>query len=284
MEIVVAQSAGFCWGVFRAFDVVDAAVRYAAGRKVVTLGPIIHNPGVIASLEARGVSCVDPEIVPNDQTVVVIRAHGLPQVKRESLATLGDNLVDATCPFVARVERAVADAGAAGRLALLVGDENHAEFRAARTYTKGDVAIVAAARDVATLPKTERAITVIAQTTLDRPTFDEVVEAVRARFTDVVVENTRCDDTRDRQAEAERMAHAADVVLVVGGKNSANTARLASIAEGAGAKTYLIETTAEIDRAWFKATSRVVILGGASTPRTDIDAVAAALETMEING
>lgn len=275
MEVVVARLSGFCWGVERAFETVDAAVKHANGRPVVTLGPIIHNPGVIASLAKRGVTLADPDAIPNPGTTAVVRAHGLPKPKRRALEALGENIFDATCPFVFRVQRAVASAGATGRFALLVGDANHAEFRAAQTYAEGPIAVVASADDVAALPYIDVGVTVIAQTTLDRATFEAVVDATRARFSDVIAEDTRCDDTRARQAEAEELACDADVVIVVGGKNSANTGRLASIAERRGAKTHLVETTADVDPMWFCSAMRVAILGGASTPRADVEAVAA---------
>lgn len=273
-QIIVANHAGACYGVQRALDLVESVAAKATG-PVRTLGPLIHNPQVVASLEAAGVTVT--ESVPEDAgSTLVLRTHGVvPEIEQEAKSN-GLKVVDATCPYVKRVHHAVVRLQNDGYQVLVVGEAGHPEVDAILGYAKGAVAIpnVEALSSI----KVAKRVGLVSQTTQAKATFDAVVNALSARAQEVCVINTICEATSERQTSAAALAATSDVMVVIGGRNSANTCRLAEICSRTCKSTYHIETPDEIDPSWFADAEHIGVTAGASTPVAKIDEVVAAIE------
>ena len=279
MKVVRAAYAGACYGVQRALDLALKAVE--DGGCAYTLGPLIHNPQVVAQLAECGVRAVDSVEDVAGAGTVVIRSHGVtPEVKR-SVAACGLPLVDATCPHVARAQRAAADLAEQGRHVVVVGEAGHPEVEglvACAREAGAPVSVVAGPDD---LPETlEGPVGVVVQTTQTREALDAVVAALEERGVQLLVKNTICFATRQRQEAAAALAGEVDAMVVIGGRNSSNTTRLADICAAACPRTHHIESPDEIDPAWLAGCGAVGVTAGASTPEEQIEAVAALLEAL----
>ena len=278
MKVVLAENAGACYGVQRALDMAhDAAVGQGP---VFTLGQLIHNPGVVADLEAIGVHvAAAPEDVA--EGTVVVRSHGVTPDVYERLSARNLTVVDATCPHVARAQKAAADLANDGCRVLVVGEKGHPEVEGLRAWAKRagtKVDVVLAPEDV---PADLRApIGIVVQTTQRRENLDAVVEAVRAQGIEPVVKKTICSATRLRQDAAAKLAGEVDAMVVIGGRNSSNTTRLAEICEATCPRAFHIESAGEIDPAWFEGCEVVGVTAGASTPENQIIAVVERLESL----
>lgn len=278
MKVVLAENAGACYGVQRALDMAHDA---AAGQgPVFTLGQLIHNPGVVADLEAIGVHvAAAPEDVA--EGTVVVRSHGVTPDVYERLSARNLTVVDATCPHVARAQKAAADLANDGCRVLVVGEKGHPEVEGLRAWAKRagtKVDVVLAPEDV---PADLRApIGIVVQTTQRRENLDAVVEAVRAQGIEPVVKKTICSATRLRQDAAAKLAGEVDAMVVIGGRNSSNTTRLAEICEATCPRAFHIESAGEIDPAWFEGCEVVGVTAGASTPENQISAVVERLESL----
>lgn len=279
MNIVRATYAGACYGVQRALDLALASGE-GQGRTY-TLGPLIHNPQVVSDLAERGVSAVDEVSDAQGEGTIIIRSHGVtPAVKRRADQS-GLSVVDATCPHVMRAQKAAATLAAQGRHVIVVGEEGHPEVEGLVAYAReqgGKVSVVATPAD---LPDEVREpVGIVVQTTQTRAKLDAIVAALTQRDIDFVVKNTICSATSQRQEAAAALAENVDAIVVVGGRNSSNTTRLADVCAAICPRTYHIETPDEIDAAWFEQCLTVGITAGASTPEDQIDAVAARLEAL----
>ena len=279
MRVVRAAYAGACYGVQRALDLALKAVE--DGGRAYTLGPLIHNPQVVAQLAECGVRAVDSVEDVAGAGTVVIRSHGVtPEVKR-SVAACGLPLVDATCPHVARAQRAAADLAEQGRHVVVVGEEGHPEVEglvACAREAGAPVSVVAGPDD---LPETlEGPVGVVVQTTQTREALDAVVAALEERGVQLLVKNTICFATRQRQEAAAALAGEVDAMVVIGGRNSSNTTRLADICAAACSRTHHVESPDEIDPAWLAGCAVVGVTAGASTPEEQIEAVATLLEAL----
>lgn len=278
MNVILAEHAGACYGVQRALDMAHDA---AAGQgPVFTLGQLIHNPGVVADLEAIGVHvAAAPEDVA--EGTVVVRSHGVTPDVYERLSARNLTVVDATCPHVARAQKAAADLANDGCRVLVVGEKGHPEVEGLRAWAKRagtKVDVVLAPEDV---PADLRApIGIVVQTTQRRENLDAVVEAVRAQGIEPVVKKTICSATRLRQDAAAKLAGEVDAMVVIGGRNSSNTTRLAEICEATCPRAFHIESAGEIDPAWFEGCEVVGVTAGASTPENQISAVVERLESL----
>ena len=279
MRVVRAAYAGACYGVQRALDLALKAVE--DGGRVYTLGPLIHNPQVVAQLAERGVRAVDGVEDVAGAGTVVIRSHGVTPAVKRSVAACGLPLVDATCPHVARAQRAAADLAEQGRHVVVVGEAGHPEVEglvACAREAGASVSVVAGPDD---LPDTlDGPVGVVVQTTQTREVLDAVVAALEQRGVQLLVKNTICFATRQRQEAAAALADEVDAIVVIGGRNSSNTSRLADICAAACPRTHHIESPDEIDPAWLAGCGAVGITAGASTPEGQIDAVAAFLEAL----
>lgn len=279
MRVVRAAYAGACYGVQRALDLALKAVE--DGGRAYTLGPLIHNPQVVAQLAERGVRAVDGVEDVAGAGTVVIRSHGVTPAVKRSVAACGLPLVDATCPHVARAQRAAADLAEQGRHVVVVGEAGHPEVEglvACAREAGASVSVVAGPDD---LPDTlDGPVGVVVQTTQTREVLDAVVAALEQRGVQLLVKNTICFATRQRQEAAAALADEVDAIVVIGGRNSSNTSRLADICAAACPRTRHIESPDEIDPAWLAGCGAVGVTAGASTPEGQIDAVAAFLEAL----
>jgi len=282
MKVIVAKTAGFCWGVKRAMDaVLEASVRND-GRTVQTLGPLIHNPQALDLIGRRGVAVAETPETVQDGTVV-IRAHGIPiqdlRGLKERQARGELKIVNATCPEVAKVHHKIKKWSPKGYFTVILGTHGHAESVAHRSFAESGSAIVANMAEAEALTDEQvKKVLVVAQTTFTVKDYHEITDYLRTRAGDAVFENTICEDTWTRQEEAERLARTVDAVIVVGGKASSNTKHLAELARKHGKPVQYLETAAELDLAAFTGKETVGVLAGASTPTWLVDEVVDVLE------
>lgn len=263
MEIITAKRAGFCFGVKRAMDItVEMAEKNGAG--VYTLGPIIHNPQVIEKLEKEGIHPIkEDEIEGREISALIIRTHGIPCQLYDNISARGFRIIDATCPFVKKAQRYAKLLKENGYQVVILGDINHPEVKGLMSYAGEDVLVVDEHSD---LPALKSKVGVVVQTTQPVEALKKVLSRIVDQAEEVKVYNTICNSTALRLKETEEMARKVDIMVVVGGKNSANTSQLAGLCRSLSVKTYHIETSGEIDPAWFEGINIVGITAGASTP------------------
>ena len=270
-EIRVASEAGACYGVERALQMVEAA---AAEKTcdVHTLGPLIHNPRVVADLADKGVTVVSsPEEAAGD--ALLLRTHGVTPDEQARAERLCASVLDATCPFVKKVHQAAQRLSSEGYQVVVVGEAGHPEVEATLPHAPGAV-VVGSANEAAKLPHV-RKVGVVVQTTARRALLAEVVSALLGVAEEVRVINTICEATSGHQAAADELAAEADVMVVIGGRNSANTTRLAEISAARCPRTHHVEGADELLAEWFSGASVIGITAGASTPAAQIEAVRA---------
>lgn len=262
-KIVVAQNAGFCFGVARAVDSVNETIgKY---RHIYTYGELIHNKDVIVELEKKGVRITeDIDSVPQEEsTVIIIRSHGVPKAVYQKIENRGFELLDLTCPFVARIHNCVIEAG--DMPVVIIGAEDHPEVTGIKGWAQGPVYVVNTAEDAATIPSLDEAL-VVAQTTITHDLWDEIVTVLRERIVNLELFNSICDTTQKRQKEAVELAKKSDIVLVVGGKHSSNTEKLYKLCKNNCQKTYYIDNIAELPLENVTNHDIISIVAGASTP------------------
>lgn len=273
MKIILAKTAGFCFGVNRAVQTVYDLL--AENKSVCTLGPIIHNPQLVEELKQKGVCTVDsPEQVKEGQTLV-IRSHGVGADVYEKAKELGVNLVDATCPFVAKIHKIVSTAKGS---VLIAGDKNHKEVIGIMGHCKGDVYVFADDKELEDLLKNNQnlqkdELTVVCQTTINAKIWEKSQKIVKKVCTNANLFDTICNATSARQSEAMDLSDICDAMIVVGGRHSSNTVKLYDICKARCQKTVLVETAAELEVDGFKGCECVGVVAGASTPATIIKEV-----------
>lgn len=277
MQITVAKKAGFCFGVKRAIDIAFKLARDTK-KGVFTLGPLIHNPQVVQNLKMEGVSSID-DIHSQDIKTLVIRTHGISPKIYEEITKIGYKIVDATCPFVKKAQKRAQTLKEEGYQILIVGDKEHPEVQALLGFA-GDDAIVLCDKD--TVPPLKKKVGIIVQTTQPVEALKKIVCHVISEAEEVKVYNTICDSTSQRLEETKDLAKEVDIMMVVGGKNSANTAQLARLSAEICPRVYFIETTDEIKEDWFNGAKKIGITGGASTPRWIIDGVVKKLKEISV--
>jgi 4-hydroxy-3-methylbut-2-enyl diphosphate reductase len=272
VQITVAKSAGFCPGVKSAIDKVLELAKN--GRKnIYTLGPLIHNKQVIETLKEKNIHSVESaDEIKGDSPILVIRAHGIPPDEEAKLRALPLELVDATCPLVKHVQENIRRHALNGYATIIVGDKDHAEVTGLMGYTEGRGYVVSGPEEVKSLPRLEKA-NIVAQTTQESEVFLAAAEEARKIAGELTVSNTICNPTKQRQKETVEFSKDADLVIVVGGKNSANTARLFQICARLAKKGVHIEKEDELDEELFKGVRKVFITAGASTPTWMIEKV-----------
>ncbi|WP_304427064.1 4-hydroxy-3-methylbut-2-enyl diphosphate reductase [uncultured Adlercreutzia sp.] len=285
MEVVRAKRAGACYGVQRALDMADEVI--ADGGRAFTLGPLIHNPQVVADLAARGAEAVESVdaiawnagVGAGEAPAVVIRSHGVTPEVLEAVRERGFAVVDATCPHVARAQAAAAELAEQGCRVIVVGEEGHPEVEGLTAWARqagGKVDVVASPDDI---PEgLYDPVGVVAQTTQRRENLEAVVAALTEAGLAPIVKNTICSATRQRQEAAAELAANVDAMVVIGGRNSSNTTRLAEVCALTCPRTFHIESADELDPAAFEGCARVGVTAGASTPENQIAAVEAFLK------
>ena len=275
-EIRVASEAGACYGVERALQMVESAADERAGA-VHTLGPLIHNPRVVAELAEKGVDAVDsPEQAAGD--TLLLRTHGTAPAEEARACELCARVLDATCPFVKKVHLAAERLSREGYQVVVVGEAGHPEVEATLPHAPGAV-VVGSAAEAQELDPT-RKVGVVVQTTARRALLAEVVDVLLAKAEEVRVINTICEATAGHQAAADELAREADVMIVIGGRISANTTRLAEISAARCPRTHHVEGADELQAEWFSGAGLIGITAGASTPASQIEAVRAEIERL----
>ncbi|MCF6412808.1 4-hydroxy-3-methylbut-2-enyl diphosphate reductase [Collinsella tanakaei] len=276
-RIEIAAHAGVCYGVERALSMAaDAAT--SAPAPVHTLGPLIHNPLVVKELEAQGVGLAET-LDDAASGSIIIRAHGVVPAVIEQARARDLTVLDATCPYVKRVHAAAEKLVREGYQLIVVGESGHPEVEGIMGHADGAARVVSCADDLAGLEISSR-VGVVVQTTQTQATLAGVVSALLTRASEVRVINTICSATQERQQAASELASRADVMIVVGGKNSGNTRRLAQICAERCERTHHVEDACEIDPAWLTGAGLIGITAGASTPSSHIErAVKAIMET-----
>jgi (E)-4-hydroxy-3-methyl-but-2-enyl pyrophosphate reductase len=278
MEILLAESFGFCMGVKRAVDLAYRAREQAGDLPVVTLGPLIHNQQETARLRRDGIGSAELASLPA-AGAVVIRAHGVgPQVYAE-LRARGLRVFDATCPYVHYSQRRALELQAAGYTVVIAGVREHPEIRGILGHLNGAAYVVQTPEEVRALPVCER-IGVIAQTTMAEPKYQAIVAALRERASELKVCATICDATAENQAAVRRLAAEVELLYVVGGRHSDNSNKLAETARACCRRALLIETEEEIRPEDLRGVKRVGVSAGASAPDWVIQRVLTRLRTL----
>ena len=275
MEIRRAKTQGFCFGV--AITVKKAEEAVASGQTVTTLGHVVHNPQMVAQLEQKGLRNADSVDEVGSGTLFV-RAHGLPVSVYEKAQEKGLQVLDATCPMVTKIHVQAEKLRADGYKIIVIGDPNHAEVKGTLSHVPGAWCIQTP-EDVDALPRASR-VGVVVQSTWSGTGFAEIVRRLTEKYYEVRAVNTICTDTHNRQSEATNLSKGVEVMVVVGGKHSANTRHLAELASQNGAKTYHIEGPNELEPQWFAGVKVAGLMSGASTPGWLVDRVAEQMEAL----
>jgi (E)-4-hydroxy-3-methyl-but-2-enyl pyrophosphate reductase len=263
MKIIIARTAGFCWGVKRAMDKV-LELRDNTEDSISTFGPLIHNPQILNKLDNLGIKASE-DIDQLDSNYVVIRTHGIPPSERNQIKGLNCNIIDTTCPDVAKIHSRIKRSVRSGQDVIIAGHAGHPEIKGIMGYAGEKGHLIESLEDVAKLPEMEN-VGLVAQSTFNKGIFRKISEAVKARFPKAEIYNTICDATHNRQVEAKELSTKVDLMIVIGGKTSSNTKRLAEVSKEKGVETYHIETEAELDPSVFKGKETIGITAGASTP------------------
>ena len=273
MRILLAKTAGFCFGVDRAVRLTYDLL--AQGRRVATLGPLIHNPQVVQDLEAKGaLTCARLEDVP-DGYEVVIRSHGVPAAVYEKINTRGLAFHDATCPFVSKIHKIAEEAGRDGALLLVAGDASHPEVQGIVGHTTGKVRVFSGLPELEAMAeelKQQESIYVVAQTTFQVQSWENCKAFLKKWCTNSKIFDTICNATWARQQEAEDLSQKCDRMVVIGGHHSSNTQKLLQVAARHTA-AITVETADELDRTWLRGAETVGVTAGASTPSSIIEEV-----------
>ena len=280
MRVVVAKTAGFCMGVRKAMDsVLDAANEEGNNGHVYTEGPLIHNPQVLEMLEEKGINALgkDTDI---SKSTVVIRAHGITPERRREIEATGANICDATCPRVMSVQKIIDKHADEGYSTIIIGDEGHAEVTGLLGYSRGNGHVISSPEEISDLPDMEK-VCIVAQTTQDMRTFALIVEKLKQRYKNHKVFDTICSSTSKRQGEVLNLSETVDAMIVVGGKGSANTNRLAQISVRKGMPTFLVETEEELELKKLINFDTIGITAGASTPNWLIQKIVDKIETLQ---
>jgi 4-hydroxy-3-methylbut-2-enyl diphosphate reductase len=276
MEVKVAKTAGFCFGVKKAVETVYDQANTNAGEKIYTYGPIIHNEEVVKDLEKRGVMVINTveELENLTEGTVIIRSHGVEKKIYDLINKKGLKLVDATCPFVKKIHNIVSKESQAGKNIVIIGNDKHPEVEGIKGWVEGNVVVVGNEDEANNLDlPTNEPVCVVSQTTFNYINFDNLVEIIYKKGYDINVLNTICNATHQRQEEARKIAGEVDAMIVIGGKNSSNTQKLFEICKKECENTYYIQVLVDLDLDCLKSMGSVGITAGASTPNNIIKEV-----------
>lgn len=274
MEVLLAKSAGFCFGVKRAVERVYEQTD--SGKKIYTYGPIIHNEEVVKDLEERGVSVIETQedLAALTEGTVVIRSHGVPKKIYDLIEEKGLECVDATCPFVKRIHKIVEKESRAGAKVVIIGNAGHPEVEGIMGWSCSPATVIESAQEAEKfIPAEGKSVCVVSQTTFNYNKFKELVEIFEKKGYNVNVVNTICNATEERQTQAREIAAKVDAMIIIGGKHSSNTRKLYEICKEKCADTYFIQTLDDLHLELPKNASLVGITAGASTPNNIIEEV-----------
>ena len=276
MEVILAKSAGFCFGVKRALETVYEELEKKP-EHIYTYGPIIHNEIVVNELSDLGVQVIEEgdDLSKYEPGVVIIRSHGVPESTILELERLGFTITNATCPFVQKIQRSVRKYDNEGYKIIITGDINHPEVQGIIGWIKsGEYKVVKTVEEAAEIIFDEgEKVCLVSQTTFNFKKFEDIVEIIRKKGYDLLCLNTICNATWERQKEASEVADKVDVMIVIGGKHSSNSQKLYEICKEKNADTYFIQTVNDLDFSVLKSIDSVGITAGASTPNKIIEEV-----------
>lgn len=275
MEITVAKSAGFCFGVQRAVDSVYKELEENSG-KIYTFGPIIHNEQVVEDLNKKGIEVIDTveQLKKIKEGTVVIRSHGVAKEIYDILEQQKLKMVDATCPFVKKIHNIVLNESNNGKTIIIIGNDNHPEVEGIKGWVNGEVIVINKEEQIEklSLPEQTKAC-IVSQTTFNHNKFKYLVEIIRKKGYDITVVNTICNATHVRQVEAQKISSKVDGMIVIGGKNSSNTQKLYDICRNECENTFYVQTVKDLDLHELKSLKSIGITAGASTPKNIIEEV-----------
>ena len=274
MEVILAESAGFCFGVKRAVEKVYEQA--AIGKKIYTFGPIIHNEEVVKDLENKGVTVIETEeeLTSLTEGTVVIRSHGVSKHICDLIAQSGLECVDATCPFVKRIHNIVEKESAAGKKIIIIGNAGHPEVEGIMGWSHTPASVIESAEEAENFNcKKDEMLCIVSQTTFNYNKFKDLVEIFQKKGYNVNVVNTICNATEERQTKAREIAARVDAMIVIGGKHSSNTRKLYEICKEKCADTYFIQTLDDLHLELPETAALVGITAGASTPNNIIEEV-----------
>ena len=274
MEVILAKSAGFCFGVKRAVETVYEQT--GTENRIYTYGPIIHNEEVVKDLESKGVTVLEGEedLRKLDKGTVVIRSHGVPREICEMIEKKGLTCVDATCPFVKRIHRIVEKESGEGKKIIIIGNPGHPEVEGIMGWSHTPATVIESAEEAekfTCLPGEK--LCLVSQTTFNYNKFKELVEIFQKKGYNITIVNTICNATEERQTEAREIADKVDAMIVIGGKHSSNTRKLYEICRERCKSTYLIQTLDDLHLELPETAALVGITAGASTPNNIIEEV-----------
>ncbi|MBE6781559.1 MAG: bifunctional 4-hydroxy-3-methylbut-2-enyl diphosphate reductase/30S ribosomal protein S1 [Ruminococcaceae bacterium] len=276
MKITLAETAGFCFGVKRAVDTVYKLID--EGKKVCTLGPIIHNPQLVADLESKGVRVVEDVREVKDGEILVIRSHGVPESVMNEAEGLSVQTVDATCPFVAKIHKIVKEAATKGQPVLIAGDEKHKEVIGIIGHCDGEVHVFEDELSLENLFKEnpnllKEEVCVVSQTTFNEKIWENCEKILKKYCTNPSIFGTICNATSMRQTESAELSLKNDAMVIIGGRHSSNTKKLYDVCKNNCGKTLHIETADELSADFFSGVDSVGVVAGASTPAAIIKEV-----------
>ena len=272
-EVILAKSAGFCFGVKRA---VDTVYEQAGKENVYTYGPIIHNEEVVKDLERKGVHVIE-DISQLDNIkngTIIIRSHGVSKNVYDTIKERGFEIVDATCPFVLKIHKIVKDASAEGDQIVIIGNEKHPEVEGIMGWSETPVHVVDTVEKAEKLKLDKsKNVRVVSQTTFNYKKFQDLVEIIKKKEYNICISNTICNATEERQNEARRIARRADAMIVIGDSSSSNTRKLYEICKTECQETFYIQTLSGLELDKLKSSDCIGITAGASTPNNIIEEV-----------
>ena len=274
MEVILAKSAGFCFGVKRAVETVYQQTE--TGKQIYTYGPIIHNEQVVSDLERRGVKVIDSDddLGKVKDGTIVIRSHGVSKEINRQIEEQGIECIDATCPFVKRIHRVVEKASREGKQIVIIGNPGHPEVEGIRGWSETPAVVIESEKEALEFTNPEnREICLVSQTTFNYNKFQELVEIIEKKGYNTIVVNTICNATEERQTEAREIASHVDAMIVIGGAHSSNTRKLYEICRKECENTYFIQTLDDLKLDFPNSVLRVGITAGASTPNNIIEEV-----------
>jgi 4-hydroxy-3-methylbut-2-enyl diphosphate reductase len=275
-----AKTQGFCFGVAITVKKAEEAIE-REGAEVTTLGHVVHNPQMVAQLEAKGLRNAQ-SVDEIERGTMFVRAHGLPVETFEKARAKGLTVLDATCPMVTKIHVQAEKLRDEGYKIVVVGDPHHPEVKGTLSHVPGAWCI-SSADEIDALPRASR-VGVVVQSTWNGKGFAEIVRRLTEKYYEVRAVNTICTDTKNRQSEVDGLSREVDVMVVVGGKTSANTRHLAELAAMNGARAYHIEGPAELEAAWFAGVEVAGLMSGASTPGWLVDQVADRMDVLASDG
>lgn len=276
MEVILAEKAGFCFGVKRAVEKVYEQIENKTNRAVYTYGPIIHNEEVVRDLEKKGVRVIESieELKALKNAVIVIRSHGVSRQIYDIIEKNQLELVDATCPFVKKIHHIVKEESEQGKAIVIIGNPTHPEVQGIKGWSCMDTIVIGTEQEAYDFSMNEKKkLCIVSQTTFNYKKFQKLVEIISKKGYDINVLETICNATHERQKEALQIAREVDTMIVIGGKTSSNTQKLYEICKKECKNTYYIQTLEDLDMCKLQSSSCVGITAGASTPNNIIEEV-----------